>query len=175
MKTKLITCIFLFIFSGIVSNSFAQEIPAANCNESVFKPCVCAKDTPPEIQYRPTLGRCGGNAAVILKDEWSSAFSVVFRDRLNRDRFPTSGYNGCTLAQASGIAPPNRCSAYKCQRTIRNRKTNTYICCFGDKGTSQILSKVSRLTIKLKDVPGSSADPLVRVCLNGFSAKNKLN
>lgn len=170
MKTSKLAPFFLLLIATFGS---AQEIPEARCNESVFKPCICASDVPPEIKYRPKFARCGGKAAVILEDEWADSFSVVLRDRLNRDRYPASGYNGCTLEEASGVAPPARCSAFKCQKTIR--RNNRYTCCFGDRGRDRILAKASRMTIKLKDVPGSSADPLARVCLKDFSPRKRLN
>jgi hypothetical protein len=153
--------------------AFTIELPPARCNESVFKPCICAKVVPTDVKYRPRLAACGGNAAVILEGEWASAFSVVFRDRQNRDRYPSSGYNGCTAAEAGGVAPPNRCSAFKVQRKIREE--GRVIHCFGNRGNAKILAKASRLTVKLKDVPTSSADPIARICLNGFSARNPLN
>lgn len=149
------------------------DLPPATCNESVFRPCICAESVPDEVKYRPRLAECGGNAAVILEGEWASAFSVVFRDRLNRDRYPTSGYNGCTAAEAGGLAPPNRCSAFKVQRKIRQE--GRVVHCFGNRGTDSILRKASRLTVKLKDVPTSSTDPLARICLKGFSPRRSLN
>lgn len=151
----------------------AIEIPEARCNESVFKPCICAKAVPTEVKYRPRLAECGGKAAVILEGEWANAFSVVFRDRQNRDRYLSVGYNGCTAAEAGGVAPPNRCSAFKVQKKIRQE--GRVIHCFGNKGTDKILAKASRLTVKLKDVPTSSMDPLARICLNGFSPRKPLN
>ena len=153
--------------------AFAVDIPEARCNESVFKPCICPSIVPEDIKFRPRLAACGGKAAVILSGEWASSYSVVLRDRLNRDRYPSSGYNGCSAAEAGGEFPPNKCSAFKVQRKIR--KDNKVIHCFGNKGTDKILVKASRLTIKLKDVPGSSLDPLARVCLQDYSAKVNLN
>jgi hypothetical protein len=173
MRANLIVAFLLSL--GIVpfSNVQAIELPPARCNESVFKPCICAKSVPTEVKYRPRLAECGGKAAVILEGEWAQAFSVVFRDRQNRDRYPSFGYNGCTAAEAGGVAPPNRCSAFKVQKKIREE--GRVIHCFGNKGSDKILAKASRLTVKLKDVPTSSTDPLARICLNGFSAKRPLN
>ena len=179
MKRKLFYCIHLslsFIATSLLmvtTSASAIELPPARCNESVFKPCICAKSVPTDVKYRPRLAECGGNAAVILEGEWADAFSVVFRDRQNRDRYPSSGYNGCTAAEAGGVAPPNRCSAFKVQRKIQEEGRTIH--CFGNKGTAKILAKATRLTVKLKDVPTSSADPLARICLNGFSARNSLN
>ena len=153
--------------------AFAVDIPAARCNESVFKPCICPSVVPEDIKFRPKLAACGGKAAVILSGDWAGSYSVVLRDRQNRDRYPSSGYNGCSAAEAGGESPPNRCSAFKVQKKIR--KGSEVIHCFGNRGTDKILAKASRLTIKLKDVPGSSSDPLARVCLQDFSAKVNLN
>jgi hypothetical protein len=158
---------------AICCNALALDIPEAKCNESVFKPCICASKAPKDIKYRPSFRTCGGNAAVILDNEWSKSFSVVLRNRLNQDRYPAFGYNGCTAEQAGGVSPPKKCSAYKCQRTIRTK--NRYICCFGDKGNDKILSRASRMTIKFRDVPGSSEDPIARVCLPLFSPIYKMN
>lgn len=158
---------------SLVNTAQAIEVPPARCNESVFKPCICAPAVPAEVKYRPRLAACGGKAAVILEGEWASAFSVVFRDRQNRDRYPSSGYNGCTAAEAGGVAPPNRCSAFKVQRRIR--ESGRTIHCFGNRGTDTILAKASRLTVKLRDVPMSSMDPLARICLRGFSPRVPLN
>ncbi len=155
------------------SNAFAVEVPAAECNESVFTPCICSSAVPPEIKFRSRYGACGGKAAVILEDEWASSYSVVLRDRLNRDRYPSSGYNGCTASEAGGIAPPNRCSAFKVQKKIR--RSGSVVHCFGNRGADKILAKASRLTIKLRDVPGNSTDPLARICLKGFSTRVNLN
>jgi len=149
----------------------AVTFPEATCNESVFKPCVCASKVPAELQYRPELAVCGGKAAVILRGSLRKAFSVVMRDRANRDRYAKPGYNGCTPADvAQGLA---RCSYYKVAKTFRTAKATTF--CFPFSGLSNQLSKATRLTIKLKDVPNATTDPLQRVCLAKFSAKNPIN
>lgn len=162
------------LFLALLAFSVAAEpiaLPAARCNESVFKPCICSSSVPSDIKYRPRLRQCGGNAAAILEGDFANSFSVVLRDRLNRDRYPAVGFNGCnTAAAALGLA---RCSAYKCQKVIRN--PGQTICCFGDSGDSAVLSKATRLTIKLRDVPNASTDPLARICLNGFDSNRKLN
>ena len=164
----------LFALTVLASSpALAIELPPARCNESVFTPCICPARVPEEVKFRPRLKECGGNAGVILEGEWADAFSVVLRDRLNRDRYPSQGYNGCTLAEASGEAPPNRCSAFKVQKVYRGG--DKAIHCFGNRGTDKILAKASRLSVKLKDVPTSSQDPLARICLTGFSARKRLN
>jgi len=165
---KSVLVLSLFCFPALGS---ALELPKATCNESVFTPCICASKSPKDIVYRPRLKACGGRAAAILKGRFASSFSVVLRDRMNRDRYPSVGFNGCTQEEADlGLA---RCSAYKCQKVIKEPGSQT--CCFGASGRSRLLSKASRLTIKLKDVPGSSADPLVRVCLPLFSPIYPMN
>jgi hypothetical protein len=173
MNYNFLSLVVGFAHLSTLWGAFAIELPEARCNESVFKPCICAEDVPAEVKYRPRLAECGGKAAVILEGEWAGAYSVVLRDRLNRDRYPSQGYNGCTATEAGGISPPNRCSAFKVQRKIRG--AGRVIHCFGDKGTDKILAKASRLTIKLKDVPNSSADPIARVCLSRFSPRVPLN
>lgn len=151
----------------------ALDIPAARCNESVFKPCIYPASVPEEIKFRTRLAACGGKAAVILEGAWAGSYSVVLRDRLNRNRYPSFGYNGCSKELAGGESPPNKCSAFKVQKKIRSK--GKVIHCFGNKGSDKILAKASRLTIKLKDIPGSSTDPLARVCLTNFSTKANLN
>ncbi len=163
------SAVFLALSLSVVA--VADDIPDANCNESIFRPCICSAQVPAEIKYRPKLKACGGKAAAILEGDYASSFSVVLRDRLNRDRYPASGFNGCSTAQANlGLA---KCSAYKCQKIMR--RNGTYTCCFGASGSSSVLSKATRLTIKLRDVPNASTDPLMRVCLKGFNPKINLN
>jgi hypothetical protein len=164
----------LFALFSLASFSVAAQqstLPTARCNESVFMPCVCSSQVPETIKYRPRLAQCGGAAAVILEGEFASSFSVVLRDRLNRDRFPAVGFNGCSAAEANaGLA---RCSAYKCQKV--SRRPGRYTCCLGASGDSAVLSKATRMTIKLRDVPNASTDPLARICLKGFSPRRNLN
>lgn len=157
------------------------NIPVAKCKEfanSVFKPCICNKKAPASIKYRPALEECGGKAAAILTRGYSNSFSVVLRDKQNRDRWPASGYNGCTKKEVDeGLS---KCSAFKCQKVIKTNSSSVYtgkqqICCFGEAGTTKIMRGATRLTIKIRDVPGSNLDPLVRVCLKDFSPLNDLN
>ena len=159
----------------------AVDIPDATCKEfpnSIFKPCVCYDRVPEEIKYRPAMKECGGDAAAILFGELSSSYSVVLRDNQNRDRIPASGYNNCTPAESEkGL---NKCSAFKCQKVIRTSKSSAgtgsqQICCFGEAGSNRIMAGATRMTIKLRDLPNSMFDPLVRICLNTFSPKKKLN
>lgn len=173
--TLLAALLSLFSFAGTAEAQNARvrpyRIPAAKCNESTFKPCICPGKVPKTIQYRPSIKACDGRAGAILSGSYASSYSIVLRDRLNRDRFPSEGFQGCSLAEANlGLA---RCSAYKVQKKIRKGKS--VIHCFGAAGTDRVLEKATRMTIKLKDIPGSNLDPLVRICLNDFSALENLN
>jgi len=149
------------------------------CMGGRFKPCVCAADVTKLVQYRPSIAQCGKKAGIVMSGKYLSAFSVVVRDRENRDRWPIQfpatgrGYGGCTLAQAkTGLA---RCSAYKVQKIIKvsNENGNAEVHCLGQSGYAPLMKGISRITIKLKDVPGSNADPLERLCLkNATTALN---
>lgn len=180
MKRSLGLCAFILALISPGTSLSDVRVPEANCKEfpgSIFKPCICDDEVPRAIKYRPSLGICGGDAAAILQGGYSSSYSVVLRDSQNRDRWPASGYNGCNEAEVEeGLA---KCSAFKCQKVVRRRNPKTrrreFICCFGEPGTSSILAPATRMTIKLRDIPGSSEDPLVRVCLNGFDADVPLN
>ena len=144
------------------------------CDGERYKPCVCAPDVSALVQYRPSVKQCGGNAAVVLSGRYTTAFSVVVRDRVNRDRFPSwPGFNGCSKSQFE--AGLSRCSAFKVQKVIAvsSTKGNAEVHCLGASGYSKLFRAVSRMTIKLKDVPGSSSDPLERLCLS--SPKKALN
>lgn len=159
----------------------AKRIPVARCKEfpgSIFKPCICSEKVPKGIKYRPALEECDGRAAAILSGNYVNSYSVVLRDSQNRDRFPPTGYHNCTPLQVEkGL---NRCSAFKCQKIIKTNSSSAFegkqqICCFGEAGTDEILAGATRMTIKLRDIPGSNADPLVRVCLNGYDPDVDLN
>lgn len=143
--------------------------PINYCNGGRFKPCVCYYDVAREMQYRPAVEECGGNAGVVLTGKYGGVFSAVVRDRENRDRFPVpgSGYGECTLEEADAINPPNRCSAFKTQSTIRvgSGRDKGKLYCLGASGYSSIFSLVTRVTVKLADSPNSSEDPIVRWCL----------
>lgn len=171
LLTKALLCIGLPLCSVTVKSAWSLDLPDANCNESVFKPCICASKSPVDVKFRPSYSQCNGRAAAILEGSFARSFSVVLRDRENRDRFPATGFNGCTAAQAA--LGPNRCSAYKCQKVIKTAGSMT--CCFGAAGKSRILSKATRMTIKLKDSPNNTNDPIVRVCLPLFSARYPMN
>lgn len=156
----------LFVLLAIAPNAQAQDDPPL-CQLRPFKPCTCWNAVPKEVSYRATYAGCGGNAAVLLRGKYLSIFSVVVRDFLNRDRWPVSGFNGCSKRLAGGANPPNKCSAYKSQKTYFTETDQgiTRVECLGAPGTSRLMSKVTRMTAKLKDVPRSSKDPLRRWCL----------
>lgn len=144
------------------------------CAGGRFKPCVCAPDVTKLVQYRPSIAQCGKKAGIIMSGaRYLKAFSVVVRDRENRDRWPLSfpttggGFGGCSLAQAkAGLA---RCSAYKVQKIIKvdNENGDAEVHCLGESGYHPLMKGISRITVKLQDVPGSNADPLERLCLYG--------
>ncbi len=151
-----------------------RPAPPNFCQGGLFKPCVCSRDVPIDVQYRPSVKECGGNAGVMLYGKYLSVFSVVLRDRENRDRWPVSGYNGCSFALANSSAPPARCSAFKVQGKVRvgaGTADEGLLHCFGDDGYSGLMRNVVRVTAKLRDIPGSSGDPLERWCLNGPSSE----
>lgn len=166
------TFLILTILS-LTSNSFALDydelldsLPNATCNESVFKPCICANRVPEEIIYRKNYAPCNNRAAAILKGDFKESFSIVLRDKLNRDRVAPIGFNNCSQFEIDqGLA---KCSVFKAQKVIRTNSKTVH--CFGLPGT--LLSKATRMTIKLADRPNSSDDPLVRVCLNPNGTKN---
>jgi len=159
----------------------ALSVPDAKCNEGRFTPVICAKDVPTTIKYRPAYASCGGRAAALLSGPYLNAFSVVLRDRENRDRWPecpraTGNYGGCSFYQCNTLGL-NRCSAFKCQNILREGQgaRAQKVCCFGAPGNSGVLAGASRLTIKVRDLPGSNRDPLLRIALKGFSPKKALN
>lgn len=143
--------------------------PINYCNGGRFKPCVCYGDVAREMQYRPAVEECGGNAGIALTGKYGGIFSAVVRDSDNRDRFPLpgSGYGGCTFELANSINPPNYCSAFKSQKVIRigSGRDKGKLYCLGASGYSATFSRVTRVTAKLADSPGSSDDPIVRWCL----------
>jgi hypothetical protein len=141
------------------------------CMGARFKPCVCAADVTKLVQYRPSIAQCGRKAGIVMSGRYLSSFSVVVRDRENRDRWPIRfpvtgrGYGGCTVAEAkAGLA---RCSAFKAQKIFRvsNENGDAKVHCLGQSGYAPLMKGISRMTIKLDDIPGSSADPLERLCL----------
>jgi hypothetical protein len=138
------------------------------CQGGLFKPCVCAKDVPSIVQYRPAVQECGGKAAIILSGKYKDVFSVVVRDKENKDRWPPQGINGCTAYERDVLALL-KCSAFKAQEVldIEDARGDATVHCLGASGRSKLFKRVVRMTAKLADIPNSTADPLARWCLKG--------
>ena len=138
------------------------------CQGGAFKPCVCPRDVTKSVQYRPSVRECGGDAAIILSKQYLSAYSAVVRDKENKDRWPPQGVNGCTPFERDELGL-NKCSVFKVQSVIgvEDEAADAEIHCLGASGYSVLFRRVSRITIKLRDVPNSNTDPLVRLCLAG--------
>ena len=138
------------------------------CQGGVFKPCVCAKDVPALVQYRPAIAECGGKAGIMLSGKYKDVFSIVVRDRENKDRWPPQGINGCTPYERDIIAL-NKCSAFKTQKEseVEVNGVSYSLHCLGASGYSSLFKRVTRMTAKLADVPNSTTDPLTRWCLAG--------
>jgi hypothetical protein len=149
-----------------------QNLPAAKkpkyCQGGAFKPCVCPKDVPTSVQYRPAVAECGGKAAIVLSGGYKSVFSVVVRDKFNRDRWPAEGINGCSYYETNQLGL-NKCSAFKVQKIIAvtDAGGDATVHCLGASGYSALFKRVVRMTAKISDVPASNADPLARWCLKG--------
>jgi len=133
--------------------------------EGGFKRCLCPQNVYSSVRYRPAVAECNGNAAAIFFDNYREIFSVVVRDSQNRDRWPASGFNGCSASLADSDSPPNYCSAFKVQDKFEIGAGIATVHCFGASGYSELFTDVTRLTIKLADDPNSSDDPLDRLCL----------
>jgi len=132
----------------------------------VFKPCVKAADVPSIAQYRPAVAECGNKAAIILSGKYKRVFSIVVRDRENKDRWPLAGINGCSAYERDTLGL-NKCSAFKAQKVleISDERGDATVHCLGASGYSTLFKRVTRMTAKLSDVPNSNADPLTRWCL----------
>lgn len=138
------------------------------CQGGRFAPCVCPRDVSRKVQYRPSMRECGGNAAIIFSGRYLTAYSAVVRDTENRDRWPLSGINGCTPFERDTLGL-NKCSAFKVQKVIgvEDDVADAEVHCLGASGYSPLFKRVSRITIKLRDIPDSNEDPLERLCLRG--------
>lgn len=136
------------------------------CQGGLFKPCVCPRDVPSIVQYRPSVAECGNKAAIILSGKYKKVFSIVVRDKENKDRWPPQGINGCSAYERDTLGL-NKCSAFKAQKVIavEDSRGDATVHCLGASGYSTLFRRVSRMTAKLSDVPNSSADPLARWCL----------
>jgi hypothetical protein len=141
------------------------------CRGGAFKPCVCPKDVPSAVQYRPSVKECGGDAAIVLSGaKYMAIYSVVVRDWENKDRWPATGANGCSPYETN-VLGLNKCSVFKVQKilAVENETLDAEIHCLGASGYSPLFGRVSRITAKYKDIPGSNKDPLARWCLAGAS------
>lgn len=141
------------------------------CRGGAFKPCVCPKDVPSAVQYRPSVQECGGAAAIVLSGpKYMAIYSVVVRDWENKDRWPANGANGCSPYETN-VLGLNKCSVFKVQKilAVEDETLDAEIHCLGASGYSSLFGRVSRITAKFKDIPGSNADPLARWCLAGAS------
>lgn len=162
MMNKVLIGFLAFLLPTI---AFAQEC----CQVGRFKPCVCWEDVPKEVSYLPKDKRCGGNASIVLRGSLYNSFSAVVRDKENRDRWPVSGFNGCSFELANSDAPPNRCSAFKAQKIIKKTYTREKIHCLGNPGTHKNFKNVVRITVKVSDI----TKEIRRYCLR--SPTRKLN
>ena len=138
------------------------------CQGAIFKPCVCPSNVSKLVQYRPAVRECRGRAAIILSRKYLNAYSAVVRDVENKDRWPPQGVNGCSSYERD-VLGLNKCSVFKVQKVIgvEDAVADAEIHCLGASGYSSLFRRVSRITIKLKDVPNSNEDPLERLCLFG--------
>jgi hypothetical protein len=138
------------------------------CQGAVFKPCVCSSDVPTVVQYRPAIKECGNKAGIVLSGKYKDVFSVVVRDRENKDRWPPQGINGCSAYERDVLAL-HKCSAFKAQKVIpvENENGDAEVHCLGASGYSSLFTRVTRMTAKLADSPNSTNDPLARWCLAG--------
>ena len=148
-----------------------KKAPTAKyCSGGVFKPCICAPRVTKLVQYRPAVKECNNRAAIIVSGKYLNAYSLVVRDKLNKDRWPVHGTNGCTPHETNDLGL-NKCSVFKVQKVVPVENEtdlgDAEVHCLGASGYSTLFRDVRRITIKLQDVPDSNADPLVRLCLVG--------
>ena len=102
----------------------------------------------PDIGYRPSLFECNGNAAVILRNDFRNAYSVVVR-RFNaqyNDRDPDNP--GCSAAE---------CSPYKTQET--QEYPEFQVRCLGGSGFSAKYNTVTRISVKFTANITNALDP----------------
>ena len=146
----------------------AEKKQPRYCQGGRFEPCVCPSDVTRSVQYRPAVRECRGKAAIILSRDYLNAYSAVVRDRENKDRWPLEGINGCSAFERD-VLGLNKCSAFKIQKVIgvEDEVADAEIHCLGASGYSRLFRNVSRITIKLQDIPNSNQDPLARLCLVG--------
>ncbi len=107
----------------------------------------CINPPPQEIGYRPSLFECNGNAAVLFRGSFRSAYSVVLRRngaKNDRDRFNPN----CSLAS---------CSPFKVQKKIE--LPDQQVNCLGDTGFSSEMALANRISIKFSADITNARDP----------------
>lgn len=136
------------------------------CHGGRFQPCVCYQYVSRAMKYRPAVEECGGDAGILFGKKYTGIYSAVVRDGENRDRWPETGFGGCTPYERDTLGL-NKCSAFKVQDIIKVKdgKEPYALHCLGASGYSTLFKKVTRITVKLSDRPDSNDDPLVRWCL----------
>jgi len=110
----------------------------------------------PEVGYRPSLFECNGNAAILLRGSFRSAYSVVVRrDGQFNDRDPLNP--SCAT---------NRCSPFKVQKRIELPEYE--VNCLGETGYSDNYTQVNRISIKFRADISNALDPsqFQQYCLN---------
>ena len=164
-----ISTLLLIIAPLITAPSLASaalpKIPERCACGQTARKGVCPKDVPKSVSYRPSSALCNNKAAVLLRGSFVNSFSVVVRDSQNRDRWPASGYGGCSAAVANSNNPPARCSAFKAsgEFTTRVGGVRTRVVCFPEAGTSRLWQDVRRITIKGENTAAS----IRRFCVAG--------
>jgi len=157
----------LTVIVALLSITSAAEAKVKYCQGGRFKPCVCWQNVSKDVSYRPKYAKCGGKAAILTRGKYLGIFSAVVRDRENRDRWPVSGFNGCSVELSTSEAPPTTCSAFKAQKVFMEQTEigPQKVTCLGAPGTSPLFRNVVRITAKIADIPNSTNDPLARWCL----------
>lgn len=169
IKYLSITALLLLSMNSLAETRSVRESRARTkmCYGGIFKPCICPSSVPKSVRYHAAEKACGGNAAVLLRSPYLNVFSVVVRDKENKDRWPPQGANGCTQEETDSENPPNKCSVFKVQkkftRTVNGKRER--VNCLGAPGASSLFARVQRITAKLNDVPGASTEEIKRWCI----------
>lgn len=192
MASILRTLIFFLVLS-VIHNGIASAMPENNetatvktsaakkkkrktkrvdyCQGGRFKPCVCWEDVPRKVRYKPSDDRCPLStypgdqknhvASIVLSGDYYNAFSAVVRDGENADRSPCEP-SLCSLAECElGLS---KCSRWKVQSGFRANDQRGL--CLGASGFSEVFEGIRRITVKLKNIPGTADEPYIRrLCL----------
>ena len=167
IRALILKSCLLSVFIGI-SQTESAFAATKYCYGGIFKPCVCASSVPKSVSYHPSEPACGGDAAILLRSPYLNVYSVVVRDNQNKDRWPTTGANGCTPEQAQSKSPPAKCSVFKTQKKFTRvlaKGKRERVNCLGAPGSSTLFKRVQRITAKLNDVPNASTDEIRRWCI----------